>query len=94
MIEELKEEQLIEKTGGRFKLSALIQKRLVYLNKDAPAYVETGQSDETKSPNNLEVVIQEIMQDKIYLDIEGNLCGRDNNGNDLGPLEPAVGDMD
>ena len=32
MIDELREEEIIKKVGGRFKLSTLIQKRLVQLN--------------------------------------------------------------
>ena len=32
MIEALKEEEIVNKVGGRFKLSTLIQKRLVALN--------------------------------------------------------------
>ena len=68
MIDELRDEKLIEKVGGRFQLSALIQKRLVYLNKGAASFVET---DGSKS--KLELVIQEIVEDKIYLDTEGNL---------------------
>lgn len=81
MIEELKEEELIEKVGGRFRLSALIQKRLVYLNKGAHSYVNSDKKDK------LLVVIQEILEDKIYLDMNDNLCARDENGNDLGPLD-------
>ncbi|MBR5415349.1 MAG: DNA-directed RNA polymerase subunit omega [Thermoguttaceae bacterium] len=72
MIDELRDEKLIEKVGGRFQLSALIQKRLVYLNKGAASFVE---SDGSKS--KLELVIQEIVEDKIYLDTSGNLCYRD-----------------
>ena len=68
MIDELRDEKLIEKVGGRFQLSALIQKRLVYLNKGAASFVET---DGSKS--KLELVIQEIVEDKIYLDTDGNL---------------------
>ncbi|MBO7726181.1 MAG: DNA-directed RNA polymerase subunit omega [Thermoguttaceae bacterium] len=68
MIDELRDEKLIEKVGGRFQLSALIQKRLVYLNKGAASFVE---SDGSKS--KLELVIQEIVEDKIYLDTDGNL---------------------
>ena len=68
MIDELRDEKLIEKVGGRFQLSALIQKRLVYLNKGAASFVET---DGTKS--KLELVIQEIVEDKIYLDTNGDL---------------------
>ncbi len=72
MIEELKDEQLINKVGGRFKLSALIQRRLVYLNKGARAFVET----DNPGDNKLNIVIQEILQDKIYLDMDGNVQER------------------
>lgn len=81
MIDELRDEKLIEKVGGRFQLSALIQKRLVYLNKGAASFVET---DGTKS--KLELVIQEIVEDKIYLDTNGELRYR----NEL-PAENPIG---
>ena len=35
MLDEFKEEQIVNKVGGRFKLSSLIQKRLVALNRGA-----------------------------------------------------------
>ena len=62
MHEELKEEQIVNKVGGRFKLSTLIQKRLVALNGGSRPLVDL------KTDNKLEIVIQEIIQDKIYLD--------------------------
>jgi DNA-directed RNA polymerase subunit omega len=62
MLEELKEEQIVNKVGGRFKLSTLIQKRLVQLNKGGPALVDLETSDKMK------IVLQEIIQDKIFLD--------------------------
>lgn len=71
MLEELRDERLIDKVGGRFKLSALIQKRLVYLNRGARSFVESDKK------NKLQVVLQEILEDKIYLDTAGNLCERD-----------------
>ena len=37
MIDELREEEIVNKVGGRFKLSTLIQKRLVPLQKGSPA---------------------------------------------------------
>lgn len=80
MIEALKDEKLINKVGGRFKLSTLIQKRLVYLNKGARSFVE---SDKSASRDKLAVVIEEIMQDKIYLDMEGNLHERASEGVDM-----------
>lgn len=67
MHEELKEEQIVNKVGGRFKLSTLIQKRLVALNRGARPLVELA------TKNHMEVVIQEIMQDKIFLDNSGNV---------------------
>ena len=39
MLEELKEEAIIEKVGGQFKLSTLIQKRLVQLKQIGRAHV-------------------------------------------------------
>jgi DNA-directed RNA polymerase subunit omega len=67
MLEELKEEQIVNKVGGRYKLSTLIQKRMIALNQGARALVD----DRGLDP--MSVVIQEIMQDKIYLDLSGNL---------------------
>lgn len=62
MIDALKEEGIVNKVGGRFKLSTLIQKRLVALNSGARALVSID------SDNKLEIVIEEIRLDKIYLD--------------------------
>ena len=68
MIEELKEEELIKKVGGRFRLSSLIQKRLVALNRGGTSVV-----DAPKNKNKLEIVIQEIMEDKIFLNMDDEL---------------------
>jgi DNA-directed RNA polymerase subunit omega len=62
MIDELKEEQVIDKVGGRFKLSTLIQKRLVQLNAGSRPLVNFP------SDNKMRIVLQEILQDKIFLD--------------------------
>ncbi len=67
MLEEFKEEEIVNKVGGRFKLSSLIQKRLVALNRGARPLVELP------TKNMMEVVVQEIMQNKIYLDRSGRL---------------------
>lgn len=62
MIEALKSDTLVEKVGGRFKLCSLIQRRVVQLMEGARPLVDrNGRSD-------LEVVIDEIMQDKITLE--------------------------
>lgn len=80
MLDELQEEEVIKKVGGRFKLSTLIQKRLVALNQGSRVLVDTDTEDKMK------IVIQEILQDKIYLDTESNLrvAGEERGG---GPAE-------
>ena len=67
MIDELREEAIVNKVGGRFKLSTLIQKRLVALNSGARALVDA------KTENKMQTVIQEILQDKIFLDAQMNV---------------------
>ncbi len=67
MIDALREEAIVNKVGGRFKLSTLIQKRLVALNAGARPLVDLNTDDK------LQIVIEEILQDKIYLDTSANL---------------------
>ncbi|MHC2070652.1 DNA-directed RNA polymerase subunit omega [Bremerella sp. T1] len=67
MLEELKEEFIIKKVGGRFKLSTLIQKRLVALNAGSRPLVDIN------SDNKMEIVLEEIKQDKIFLDTSNEL---------------------
>ena len=67
MIDELREEAIIKKVGGRFKLSTLIQKRLVQLNAGSRPLVDP------KNDNKMQIVINEILQDKIFLDTELNV---------------------
>jgi DNA-directed RNA polymerase subunit omega len=66
MIEALKSDEIVHKVGGRFKLTALIQKRMLELMDGARPLVERGDL------TDLEVVIQEILQDKIAIDYEGS----------------------
>jgi DNA-directed RNA polymerase subunit omega len=64
MIEALKSDAIVEKLGGRFKLTALIQRRLGEIIDGARPLVDrNGRSD-------LELVIEEIVQDKITLEID------------------------
>ena len=67
MYDALKEEEIVRKGGGRFKLSTLIQKRMVQLNQGSRPLVET------KSQDKMAIVLEEILQDKIYLDTTDNL---------------------
>lgn len=72
MLDELKEEGIVNKVGGRFKLSTLIQKRMVALNTGAKPLVPAAGMDK------MAIVIQEILQDKIYLDASGNVAEANN----------------
>ena len=62
MIEALKSDEIVNKVGGRFKLTALIQKRMLELMDGARPLVDRG------GLTDLEIVIQEILQDKIAID--------------------------
>lgn len=65
MIEALKSDAIFDKLGGRFKACTLIQRRLVELLDGARPLVERdGRSD-------LELVIEEILQDKITIEWAG-----------------------
>jgi DNA-directed RNA polymerase subunit omega len=66
MIEALKSDEIVNKVGGRFKLTALIQRRMLELMDGARPLVERdGMTD-------LETVVQEILQDKIAIDYEAS----------------------
>ncbi len=67
MLEELKEEEIVNKVGGRFKLSTLIQKRLVQLNQGSRALVNID------THNKMSIVLQEIVQDKIVLNMDNEI---------------------
>jgi DNA-directed RNA polymerase subunit omega len=69
MIEELKSTDIINKVGGKYRLTALIQKRLGELMEGARPLIE-----DARSKTQLEIVVQEILQDKIAIDYEaGNI---------------------
>lgn len=66
MIEALKSDDIINKVGGRFKLCSLIQRRLnQILDGSRPLVERQGRTD-------LELVIEEIIQDKITLEFIDN----------------------
>ena len=87
MYDALKTEDIVNKVGGRFKLSTLIQKRLVAINGGSRPLVDIDTDDK------MEIVIQEILADKIFLDstndvkitgaLEDDLSVPDLNLNDL-----------
>ncbi|MHC4069604.1 MAG: DNA-directed RNA polymerase subunit omega [Planctomycetota bacterium] len=65
MIEELKNTDIINKVGGKYKLTVLIQKRLSELLQGSRPLIE-----DTKGKTQLEIVVEEIIQDKITIDSE------------------------
>ena len=77
MLDELKEEAIVNKVGGRFKLSTLIQKRMIMLNTGARPLVDVRGGD------RMATVIQEILQDKIYLDASGQVQARGFSAGDI-----------
>ncbi len=77
MIEALKSDAIVNKVGGRFRLCSLIQRRLVQLMEGARPLVERdGRSD-------LEVVIQEILEDRITAEQLPSKPGPQPPGEDL-----------
>ncbi|MFO0881335.1 MAG: DNA-directed RNA polymerase subunit omega [Gemmataceae bacterium] len=77
MHDDLKEEGIVNKVGGRFKLSTLIQKRLIMLNTGSKPLVDMRSSDK------MAIVIQEILHDKIYLDASGQVQSRGMSTQDM-----------
>lgn len=67
MLDQLKDEEIVQKVGGRFKLSTLVQKRLVQLNAGSRPLVETTFKDKVS------IVLEEVRQDKIFLDTSNEL---------------------
>lgn len=66
MIEALKHDDVINKVGGRFKLTALIQKRWLELMRGAPPMVDPA----GKTP--MEIAIEEILKDKLGIDYQAS----------------------
>lgn len=66
MIDALKNSEIIDKVGGHFKLTALIQKRWLELLQGARPMVEP------KGKTEIEVVIEEILEGKVGIDYEAS----------------------
>lgn len=63
MIEALRSDELMDKCGGKFKLTALIQRRWLQLLQGARPMVES------KGLTEIEVVIREILDGKIVFEL-------------------------
>ncbi len=67
MIEELKGEEIVQRAGGRFKLTSLIQHRMRELMEGGRPLVER------RGRGDLEIVIEEIAEGKIALNMSGEV---------------------
>lgn len=64
MLDELKSVEVVNRVGGRFKLAALVQKRMAELLQGSRPLIE-----DTTGLTLLEIVAQEILQDKITIEM-------------------------
>jgi DNA-directed RNA polymerase subunit omega len=77
MLDEFREDDIVRKVGGRFRLSSLIQKRMVV---------------DLQTRNLMEIVVAEIMQDKIYLDTSGNVKAVDDTSSFVDKMDQMMPD--
>jgi len=87
MLDQLKDETIVQKVGGRFKLSTLVQKRLVQLNAGSRPLVETAFQDKVS------IVLEEIRLDKIFLDTSNELKTVDDFKGTGESIELDLGDL-
>lgn len=66
MIEDLKDTEIVNRIGGKFKLTSLIQKRMVELMEGARPLIE-----DTEGKTMMEIVVEEIKYEKIAVDTDG-----------------------
>ena len=64
MIESLKDGEVLKKVGGRFKLSSLIQKRLLEMMEGGRPLIENAEG-----MTQIEIAVEEIRQGKIALEL-------------------------
>ena len=69
-------EQLFGKVGGPFRLTVLVQKRIKELKKGSPKLVNLD------SNNLMEIVYQEILEDRISLEIPPDLLAESASGHE------------
>ena len=86
MLDEFREDAIARKVGGRFKLTAMIQKRMVALNRGARPLVDLNTKD------LMQIVVAEIMGDKIYLDDSGNVKATEDQSELVDKLDRLLAD--
>lgn len=88
MHDEFREDEIARKVGGRFKLSTLVQKRMVALNRGARPLVDMQTKD------LMQIVVAEIMEDKIYLDTSGTVKVAHDESETVDALEALLAEDD
>ncbi|MCA9048412.1 MAG: DNA-directed RNA polymerase subunit omega [Planctomycetaceae bacterium] len=88
MLDDFREDEIVRKVGGRFKLSTLVQKRMVALNRGARPLVDLPTKD------LMEIVVAEIMGDKIYLDTSGRVQVAADESETIDALEALLAEDD
>jgi len=71
MIEGLKDSSIMDKVGGKFKLTALIQKRMLELMQGSRPLISN-----IEGKTNMEIVVAEILQDKIAPDYDSGAASK------------------
>jgi DNA-directed RNA polymerase subunit omega len=71
MIEGLKDSSIMDKVGGKFKLTALIQKRMLELMQGSRPLIAN-----IEGKTNMEIVVAEILQDKIAPDYDSGTTSK------------------
>lgn len=84
MLDDFREDEIVRKVGGRFKLSTLVQKRMVALNRGARPLVDLQTKD------LMEIVVAEIIGDKIYLDTSGKVQVVEDESETIDALEALL----
>jgi DNA-directed RNA polymerase subunit omega len=64
MIEALKDGEVLKMVGGRFKLSSLIQKRMLEMLEGSRPLIENSEG-----MTSIEIAVEEIRQGKIVLEL-------------------------
>jgi DNA-directed RNA polymerase subunit omega len=75
MIEELKDTKLADKVGGRFKLAALVQKRMLELMQGGRPLIEN-----IEGRTMMEIAVEEVRQNKIACDFDSGSAGKPAKG--------------
>lgn len=88
MLNEFREDDIVRKVGGRFRLSTLLQKRMVALNRGSTPLVDL------QTRNLMEIAVAEIMQDKIYLDDSDNVRTAEDESSLVDKLDQLTPDDD